>query len=168
MKDDRFRCFFVDSASKWDRKWVEIVQDPNVNEEFTLVGEAIATDPNSRKGAVWVSLVGIRTAPWWNDFDKTEGYNWNWTAGKWDQTPIYVGITVTGDGPDLNLDNPTGVVEQDSMRLEDAYRFIDKGVAPIAWGGDYRKIATAWYYGGRRIPVGRYPMMSPRISRVWR
>ncbi|MBX3317865.1 MAG: hypothetical protein KF902_13495 [Phycisphaeraceae bacterium] len=48
VKDDRFRCFFVDSASKWDRKWVEIVQDAITNEHFTLVGEAIALDPNAR------------------------------------------------------------------------------------------------------------------------
>ena len=167
-KDTRFRCFFVDSASKWDRKWVEISQDSNLNEEFTIVGEAITTDANARKGAVWFSMIGIRTAPWWTNFDKTDGYNWSWSAGKWDETPIYVGITATGNKGDLSLDSPTGVGEQDSLRLEDAYRFVNAGVAPIAWGGDYQKIATAWYYGARRIPVGRYPMMSPRISRVWR
>lgn len=167
-KDTRFRCFFVDSASKWDRKWVEIAQDADLNEAFTIVGEAITTDANARKGAVWFSMIGIRTAPWWNNFDKTDGYNWNWSAGAWDQTPIYVGITATGNKGDLSLDSPTGVGEQDSLRLEDAYRFVDKGVAPIAWGGDYQKIGTAWMYGARRIPVGRYPMMSPRISRVWR
>lgn len=167
-KDTRFRCFFVDSASKWDRKWVEIVQDSAVNEAFTIVGEAITTDANARKGAVWFSMIGIRTAPWWTNFDKTDGYNWSWSAGKWDQTPIYVGIAATGNRGDLSLDSPSGVGEQDSLRLEDAYRFVNAGVAPIAWGGDYQKIATAWYYGARRIPVGRYPMMSPRISRIWR
>lgn len=81
-KDTRFRCFFVDSASKWDRKWVEISQDSSLNEEFTIVGEAITTDANARKGAVWFSMIGIRTAPWWTNFDKTDGYNWSWSGGQ--------------------------------------------------------------------------------------
>ncbi len=167
-KDERFRCFFVDSASKWDRNWVEIVQDPDANEEFTLVGEAIAMDPNSRKGAAWIALIGINTAPWWTGGTRGNGFDWNFRAGPWDETPIYLGVTQASNGVVMNLNDPTGNREQDGLSLEDCYRFIDRGVAPIAWGGDYQKMGTAWYYGARRIPVGRYPMMSPRISRVWR
>lgn len=166
--DDRFRCFFVDSASKWDRKWVEIVQTPAANEAFTLVGEAITEDPNARKGAPWIALLGIRSAPWWIDFDRNNGFDWNFRAGAWAETPIYLGVTRSTDGAVMNLNDPTGSREQDALSLEDCYRFIDRGIAPVAWGGDYQKMGTAWYYGGRRIPVGRYPMMSPRISRVWR
>lgn len=169
-KDDRFRCFFVDSGVKWDRKWVEISQDPDINEAFTIVGESITTDANARKGAVWFSLVGIGVAPWWINGQKSpNGINTSWSAGSWDQTPIYVGITLSSNGATLDLSNPTGdTSEQGNLRFEDIYRFVDKGVAPVAWGGQYQKIGAAWMYGARRIPVGRYPMMSPRISRICR
>jgi hypothetical protein len=60
--------------------------------------------------------------------------------------------------------------EQDNLRLR-RHRTASSTRAspPIAWGGHYRKSrAPRGMYGARRIPVGRYPMMSPRISRICR
>lgn len=169
-KDDRFRCFFVDSASKWDRKWVEIVQDPMAHEHFTLVGEAISPDPAARKGAVWFSMFGFGQAPWWTSSSAGTTYNWTWSAGAWNQTPIYVGINKTpASGVNFDPNRPRSATnEQESLRFEDAYRVCNAGAAPVAWDGDYQKYGAAWLYGGRRIPVGRFTMLSPRISRVWR
>lgn len=169
-KDDRFRCFFVDSASKWDRKWVEIVQDPMAHEHFTLVGEAISPDPAARKGAVWFSMFGFGQAPWWTSSSAGTTYNWTWSAGAWNQTPIYVGINKTpASGVNFDPNRPRSATnEQESLRFEDAYRVCSAGAAPVAWDGDYQKYGAAWLYGGRRIPVGRFTMLSPRISRVWR
>lgn len=50
----------------------------------------------------------------------------------------------------------------------DMYRFCTYGLIPVAWGGNHRKVGTAWDYATARIPVGRQPMLSPRISRIWR
>ncbi len=171
LKDDRFRCFMVDSTSKWARKWIEIIQTPSVNEEFTLVGEAITDDPDLRKGAPWFSFFGQLDGPWWINIPMVGNkYNWQWSAGAWDQTPIYIGINQTlANGVTFDVNRPkTAENEQERLRFEDAYRLCNAGAAPIAWDGDYQKIGAAWYYGGRRIPVGRFTMLSPRISRVWR
>jgi hypothetical protein len=176
VKDDRFRCFFVDSASKWDRKWIEILHTPSVNEEFTLIGEAITTDPDLRKGAPWFCFFGFAQTPWWvpaTSPEKGYRYVWQWSAGAWDQTPIYIGINrvlETGDnaGVVIDLNRPVDAGEQARLRFEDSYRVCNAGAMPIAWDGDYQKVGAAWYYGGRRIPVGRFTMLSPRISRVWR
>ncbi|MBX3362239.1 MAG: hypothetical protein KF705_12495 [Phycisphaeraceae bacterium] len=169
-KDDRFRCFFVDSASKWDRKWVEIVQDPMAHEHFTLVGEAISPDPDARKGAPWFSLFGFGQAPWWMGSSAGTLYNWMWNAGEWSGTPIYVGINKSpASGVNFDPNRPRSATnEQESLRFEDAYRVCSAGAAPVAWDGDYQKYGAAWLYGGRRIPVGRFTMLSPRISRAWR
>lgn len=170
-EDTRFRCLFVDSAVKWERKWVEVIHA--VKGSYTLVGESIPGDEGGRNAAPWFSLVGISGAPWWNNFSRNQKYNPQWTAGDWGTTPIYVGITPSSSqspGATLNLEdvNVGDGREQDNLRFEDVYRFVDKGVAPVAWGGQYAKIGAAWMYGARRIPVGRCPMLSPRISRVWR
>lgn len=170
-EDTRFRCLFVDSAVKWERKWVEVIHA--VKGSYTLVGESIPGDEGGRNAAPWFSLVGISGAPWWNNFSRNQKYNPQWTTGDWGTTPIYVGITPSSSqspGATLNLEdvNVGDGREQDNLRFEDVYRFVDKGVAPVAWGGQYAKIGAAWMYGARRIPVGRYPMLSPRISRVWR
>jgi hypothetical protein len=169
-KDERFRCFFVDSASKWDRKWVEILQTPSLNEEFTLIGEAITGDLDLRKGAPWFSMFGFGQAPWWTSGSDGTRYDWQWNAGAWDQMPIYIGINQTlANGVTFDVNRPkTAANEQERLRFEDSYRLCNAGAAPIAWDGDYQKIGAAWYYGGRRIPVGRFTMLSPRISRVWR
>lgn len=169
-KDERFRCFFVDSASKWDRKWVEIVQDPLTNENFTLVGEAITPDPDARQGAVWFSMFGFGQAPWWTSSSAGTTYNWTWSAGAWNQTPIYVGMSRTpASGVNFDPTQPRSETnEQESLRFEEAYRVCNAGAAPVAWDGDYQKYGAAWLYGGRRIPVARFTMLSPRISRVWR
>lgn len=166
-KDDRFRCFMVDSTSKWARKWIEIIQTASVNEEFTLVGEAITDDPDLRKGAPWFSFFGQLDGPWWGEGNK---YDWQWSAGAWSESPIYVGINRTpASGANFDVNQPKSTSnEQESLRFEDAYRLCNGGAAPIAWDGDYQKVGAAWYYGGRRIPVGRFTMLSPRISRVWR
>ncbi|MBX3366373.1 MAG: hypothetical protein KF912_03560 [Phycisphaeraceae bacterium] len=172
-KDTRFRCLFVDSAIKWQQKWVEVIHTSSVRSNYTLVGESIPAGTNARNAAPWFSLVGISGAPWWKNFSRNNGYNMQWSAGDWDSTPIYVGITPSANnapGATLNLENVNvgDGREQDNLRFEDIYRFVDKGVAPLAWGGQYQKIGAAWMYGARRIPVGRYPMMSPRISRICR
>ncbi|QYK47746.1 MAG: hypothetical protein KF838_13255 [Phycisphaeraceae bacterium] len=172
-KDTRFRCLFVDSAIKWQQKWVEVIHTSSVRSNYTLVGESIPSGTDARNAAPWFSLVGISGAPWWKNFFRNNGYNMQWSAGDWDSTPIYVGITPSANnapGATLNLENVNvgDGREQDNLRFEDIYRFVDKGVAPVAWGGQYQKIGAAWMYGARRIPVGRYPMMSPRISRICR
>ncbi len=76
-----------------------------------------------------------------------------------------------------------------NLRIGDIYRFIRFGehvveldldedgetevykryaILPIAWNGNYSKVGAAWDYATGRIPVGRHPMLSPRISRIWR
>ena len=173
----RFRCLFLDSAVRFDGKFVEMLHDTTISDGFTLVGESITTDPDARKGAPWFALAGLPSAPWWNISattgrpNRNNGYNPDWIAGSWDETPIYFGIT---GGGYLDLSNTTtnpGVGEGENtanLRIEDIYSFIQKGATPVAWDGQYTKIGAAWDYATGRIPVGRYPMMSPRISRVWR
>lgn len=76
-----------------------------------------------------------------------------------------------------------------NLRIGDIYRFIRFGehvveldldedgetevykryaILPIAWNGNYSKVGAAWDYATGRIPVGRHPMLSPRMSRIWR
>lgn len=66
----RFRCLFVDAASRFYGQHVQVVHDSEVNEAFTLVGEAIPNDDGARLAAPWFSLVRFASAPWWNNNKK--------------------------------------------------------------------------------------------------
>lgn len=106
---------------------------------------------------------------------------------------FYVGIgpsnelDLTANQPGERPDGPTGTWQ--NLRIGDIYRFIRFGehvlevdldedgetevykryaVIPVAWNGNYAKVGAAWDYATGRIPVGRVPMLSPRISRIWR
>lgn len=175
--DFRFRCLFLDSAVRFDGKFVEMLHDPAISDAFTLVGESITNDADARKGAPWFALAGLPSALWWNISPTTgrpnrnQGYNPDWAAGSWDETPIYFGITGGGYLDLSNTESNPGVGTAENvanLRLEDIYSFIQKGAMPVAWDAQYTKIGAAWDYATGRIPVGRYPMMSPRISRIWR
>ncbi|MBX3359868.1 MAG: hypothetical protein KF705_00290 [Phycisphaeraceae bacterium] len=123
-------------------------------------------------------------------------YNPNWAkTPNFDPATMqfYIGI---GPNNELDLtasesgqrpDEPAGAWQ--NLRIGDIYRFIRFGehiveadldddgetevykryaILPVAWNGNYSKVGAAWDYATGRIPVGRIPMLSPRISRISR
>lgn len=180
-KDDRYRCFFLDAASHFFGKLVELVHDDVLNSNYVLVGEAIpAYDPDeaqmsnghdARLGAPWFSLVEFGKAPWWNvDRDpngtglprKTKGYNPLWKSD-WRTMPIYFGVS-GGDSP--NLFNTTGN-PGDGSNMSEGYIFkwVVKGAVPVAMTHDVRaKVGRAWNYGTGRVIPSRL-IRCPRLIR---
>lgn len=179
-KDTRYRCFFLDSAVQFPGKFVEMVQSSTIKSTFTLVGESITQDANAREGAPWFGVAGLPSAPWWNLSSGSpsinQGYNRDWTPGDWTETTLYFGVlkgaerdlTNYSTTPSGDLNPDTGLITGDNMRFGDIYTFIRKGAIPVAWAGQYAKVGAAWDYATQRIPVSRVPMLSPRISRIWR
>ncbi|MBX3318214.1 MAG: hypothetical protein KF902_15270 [Phycisphaeraceae bacterium] len=106
---------------------------------------------------------------------------------------FYIGIgpnnelDLTADKDGERPDDLSG--NSQNLRIGDIYRFIRFGehiieadldddgetevykryaILPVAWNGNYSKVGAAWDYATGRIPVGRIPMLSPRISRISR
>lgn len=179
-KDDRFRCFFLDAASHFFGKLVELVHDSVLNSNYVLVGEAIPSyDPNeaqmsdehaARLGAPWFALVEFGKGPWWNvnDLltpprpDKNKGYNPRWRTD-WRSMPIYFGVS-GGDSP--NLFNTTGDPGGGSNMSEGyIFKWVVKGAVPVAMTGDVRaKVGSAWNYGTGRVMPSRL-IRCPRLIR---
>lgn len=164
-QDTRYRCLMLDSAIKFDGRFVQMVHSDEIREDFTLVGESISTDEAARLRAPWIALVGVPSGPWWNEGERNRGYNVQWISN-WDTQPIYFGV-LRGEELDLTrtTTSPSG---SNNLRFGDIYTFVRKGATPVAWGGQYAKVGAAWDYGTDRIPVGRFTMLSPRNARVWR
>ncbi len=181
--DDRFRCLFLDSMNQDHAyaRFAEILHDASIYDNFTLVGEPINALPasdRSREVAPSFSMAGLPSAIWWKaSVDgrpaRAAGYDPDWaTSDRWDRDTmaVYFGVGINDELDLTNTDTgANGAVSgDDNMRFGDIYRFCTYGLIPVAWGGNYRKVGAAWDYATGRIPVGRVPMLSPRISRVWR
>lgn len=181
--DDRFRCLFLDSMNQDHAyaRFAELLHDASIYDNFTLVGEPINALPasdRSREVAPSFSMAGLPSAIWWKaSVDgrpaRAAGYDPDWaTSDRWDRDTmaVYFGVGINDELDLTNTDTgANGAVSgDDNMRFGDIYRFCTYGLIPVAWGGNYAKIGAAWDYASGRIPVGRVPMLSPRISRVWR
>lgn len=182
-RDDRFRCLMLDSMAQGHAvtRFAEILHPPgstsagdSIPQNFTLVGEAISVDAAARLSMPLFGMSGFPSAPWWNVNEsgwpqRTRGYNRNWAASFDPETMVwYFGLT-RSEELDLTATGGTGsVTGEDNMRFGDIYRFILNGAIPVAWIANYSKVGAAWDYATGRIPVGRQPMLSPRISRIWR
>lgn len=80
---------------------------------------------------------------------------------------MYFGV-LNDDFVDLTGTLPTQQSGNGSnLTLGDIYLWILQGGTPVAWNAEYRKIAVAWDFAMRRIPVSRYAD-SPRIMRIAR
>jgi hypothetical protein len=182
-RDDRFRCLFLDSMAQDHcvSRFAEILHPPgstpagdSIPQNFTLVGEPISPNAAARLSAPGFCMSGFNSAPWWKLNTsgrpiKSMGFNPNWSASFDPDTMVYYFGVSLGEELDLTATGGTGAVTgEDGMRFGDIYRFILDGALPVAWLGNYRKVGAAWDYATGRIPVGRQPMLSPRISRIWR
>jgi hypothetical protein len=190
-KDTRFRCFFLDSMNQDHiyARFAELAHDSSIYDNFTLIGEPINAMPaavRSREVVPSFSMAGLPSGIWWKTPPpppppalpseiphRENGYDPDWaTSNRWDRDTmaIYFGVGINDelDLTNTNTDANGPVTGEDNMRFGDIYRFCTYGLIPVAWGGNYRKVGAAWDYATGRIPVGRVPMLSPRISRVWR
>ncbi len=171
--DERFRCFFLDASAPYYGLHVNLVHDAGVNENYTLVGEAVPTDDAGREAAPWFCFVRFANAPWWNEDiegkpQRTLGYNVSWTMALAEKT-VYFGTIATSQYPDLRItsdESPVG--PGDNLSLGDIYRWIKKGAVPVAWAGGYAKVGAAWDYATGRLETSRYlsGMRSIRGMRV--
>lgn len=190
-EDTRFRCFFLDSMNQDHiyARFAELAHDSSIYNDFTLVGEPINALPEadrSREVVPSFSMAGLPSGIWWKTPPpppppalpseiphRDNGYDPDWTtSNRWDRDTmaIYFGVGINDELDLTNTDTDAygPVTGEDNMRFGDIYRFCTYGLIPVAWGGNYRKVGAAWDYASGRIPVGRVPMLSPRISRVWR
>jgi hypothetical protein len=190
-KDTRFRCFFLDSMNQDHiyARFAELAHDSSIYDNFTLIGEPINALPasdRSREVVPSFSMAGLPSGIWWKTPPpppppalpseiphRDNGYDPDWTtSNRWDRDTmaIYFGVGINDELDLTNTDTDANgpVTGEDNMRFGDIYRFCTYGLIPVAWGGNYRKVGAAWDYASGRIPVGRVPMFSPRISRIWR
>ena len=159
--DERFRCFFLDASAPYYGLHVNLVHDAGVNENYTLVGEAVPTDDAGREAAPWFCFVRFANAPWWNEDiegkpQRTLGYNVSWTMALAEKT-VYFGTIATSQYPDLRItsdESPVG--PGDNLSLGDIYRWIKKGAVPVAWAGGYAKVGAAWDYATGRLETSRW------------
>lgn len=162
----RFRCLFLDATSLYYGLHVQTVHSTSINENFTLVGEAIPDDDAARQAAAWFSLVRFPQAPWWNNNKRSDGYNPYWSLDPVTR-PVYFGVIddayvdLTEIGQFAQAGNPS------NLTLGEIYLWILKGGTPVAWNGQYRTIAVAWDFAMKRIPVSRV-CDSPRTMRIAR
>lgn len=181
-KDTRFRCFFLDAMNQDHiyARFAEIAHDSSIYNNFTLIGEPINALPasdRSREVVPSFSMAGLPSGIWWKmsggSPNRGAGYDPDWaTSDRWDRDTmtVYFGVGISDELDLTNTDTDANgaVTGEDNMRFGDIYRFCTYGLIPVAWGGNYRKVGAAWDYASGRIPVGRVPMLSPRISRIWR
>ena len=169
--DERYKCLILDAGVQFYAKLVELVHDSEVNENFTIVGEAIPTEIEGRKGAPWFGMTGIRTGPWWNlnddgQLDSLFGYNFNW-INDWVTQPLYFGVQLG------QMQNLTGVGTKEQkegnggndLPIGVIYTWIRKGAIPVAWStGAFQKVGAAWNYATGRVLPSRQ-VRCPRLMR---
>ncbi len=158
-RDERFRCLFVDASIGFYGQFVQALNDPYINTNLTLVGEAIPTDIAGRKGAPWFSLVRFNRAPWWNLDDDgipdvARGYNLNWSTNP-TTMPTYFGVISNGQYSILNPSPPPSPGLGNDLTLAQIYSWIVKGATPVAWNGGYKKVGDAWNMATGRVMPSR-------------
>lgn len=171
-EDSRFRCLFLDVASTFAGQFVALVHDASVNEDYTLVGEAIPTDQESRNAAPWFALVRFAKAPWWNLNEddppvpeRAEGYNPLWATDPQAATTYFA--VLLGPYSNLAAVDPDTPGEGSNLTLSEVYTWILKGGTPVAWNGPYVRIGAAWDYATGRITASRV-VRQPRTLRCAR
>jgi hypothetical protein len=157
-KDDRYRCLFLDAAVQCFGKFVELVHDGTVNQNYVLVGEAIPEDEAALLGAPWFGMAGLPKGPWWNNRDNKQGYNPLWESD-WLTTTLYFGVLYFASRPGATIDlhiTDDEVGPGDDLKIGDIYSWIRKGATPVAWyGPTYRKVGSAWNYAAGRVLPSR-------------